>query len=183
MSIIVTISYWLYLQLCRDSDTQYPVVSCPGICGRLSTCLECLSQGQGASLDDTSLDRRTYIQPCNWCVKEAKCQQRSSKFGFDSFVLHWRLRRDSSRLMTPSFVSLTESCPWKYLNSLPQDPESRALPMKNSVKLMCGYNGCKTSFVGNRLSLLATCIVTYQVSFVSNVHICILYGYEIPLFQ
>ena len=75
-------------QLCRETANYYLEASCPGICGRLSSCLECLSQGQGAVLTDKSPQRRTYIQPCNWCVKEAKCQQRSSMGILDTFLFY-----------------------------------------------------------------------------------------------
>lgn len=71
------------LQKCLEPLKQRS--DCPGICSRLTTCLTCLSQGQGATLTPTSPERRTYIQPCNWCVKEAKCQQRSSKCCPDIF--------------------------------------------------------------------------------------------------
>ncbi|WAR31429.1 MEGF8-like protein [Mya arenaria] len=68
---------------CKEmtSYMAMPRALCPGICPRLTTCISCLSQGQGASLTEKSLERRTYIQPCNWCVKEAKCQQRSKPQG------------------------------------------------------------------------------------------------------
>ncbi|XP_052224268.1 multiple epidermal growth factor-like domains protein 8 [Dreissena polymorpha] len=68
-------------QLCGPLKTGVPYMQCPGICSRLSSCVSCLSQGQGAARSQDSPEHWTYIQPCNWCVKEGECQLRSKPTG------------------------------------------------------------------------------------------------------
>ncbi|CAG5128382.1 unnamed protein product, partial [Candidula unifasciata] len=68
-------------ELCVSGDFHDSADRCPGICPVLHTCGACVSHGKGVEQAAELRPRRTYIQECSWCVKEAKCQTNSAPQG------------------------------------------------------------------------------------------------------
>lgn len=64
-----------FLQECKG---DYRPGSCPGICGALTTCLDCTIQGQGAVTVNATA-ALVHNEQCAWCVKEAQCQKIDGK--------------------------------------------------------------------------------------------------------
>lgn len=60
--------------LCTESKPSH---QCGSICELLRSCGECLIQGQGPTLTNSSLLNVVHNEECLWCVKEDQCQTRS----------------------------------------------------------------------------------------------------------